>query len=146
MDLPFDKEKNQRRGFCFVNFDSSDAVESLCTKSRHPVGEKEVRGGVVVLLGVFYLLECHFYMYKHTNTHGHTKVEVKRATPQDARMGASRYGMFGRGGYGGMGRYAAYVFFYLCSFVHFCVCVFVFLCVRLSVCVCVFFMCNSMRA
>lgn len=60
MDLPFDKEKNQRRGFCFVNFDTSEAVDNLCTKSKHPLGEKEV--------------------------------EVKRATPQDGRMGNPRFG------------------------------------------------------
>ncbi|ESO04596.1 hypothetical protein HELRODRAFT_111616 [Helobdella robusta] len=69
MDLPYDKEKNQRRGFCFINFESSDAVDMLCTKSKHPLGEREV--------------------------------DVKRATPQDPKMGAFKAGMRGGSRAGG---------------------------------------------
>lgn len=42
LELPFDREKNQRRGFCFVSFESSDAVETLCTSAKHNIGGREV--------------------------------------------------------------------------------------------------------
>lgn len=42
LELPFDREKNQRRGFCFISFESSDAVETLCMSAKHNIGGKEV--------------------------------------------------------------------------------------------------------
>ena len=42
LELPVDKEKNRRRGFCFISFDSSDVVETLCASQKHHVGGRDV--------------------------------------------------------------------------------------------------------
>ncbi|ELT93758.1 hypothetical protein CAPTEDRAFT_170758 [Capitella teleta] len=44
VELPFDRSKNQRRFFCFVSFDTGEAVDALCQESeKHVLGGKNVR-------------------------------------------------------------------------------------------------------
>ena len=42
LDLPYDREKNQRRGFCFIRFESEDTVDHLCSSPRHVISNVEV--------------------------------------------------------------------------------------------------------
>lgn len=41
IELPFDKVKNQRRQFCFITFESEDAVEEVCKQAKQKIGNKE---------------------------------------------------------------------------------------------------------
>ncbi|XP_076368381.1 heterogeneous nuclear ribonucleoprotein D-like isoform X2 [Tachypleus tridentatus] len=41
VELPFDKVKNQRRQFCFITFESEDAVNEVCKQPKQTVGSKE---------------------------------------------------------------------------------------------------------
>lgn len=45
LDLPFDKMKDERKRFCFVEFDSETAVNNLCDDEsvKHVIAGKEVR-------------------------------------------------------------------------------------------------------
>jgi len=47
IDLPFDKQKNQRRAFCFVTFESEAVVDEVCKNPKQTIGIKEsvVQGG-----------------------------------------------------------------------------------------------------
>jgi len=42
IDFPFDKTKDQRRAFCFVEFDSDSAVKKILEQATHKLGGQEV--------------------------------------------------------------------------------------------------------
>jgi squid-like protein len=42
IDLPFDKQKNQRRAFCFITFESEEVVDKVVEQPKQTVGGKEV--------------------------------------------------------------------------------------------------------
>lgn len=42
IDLPFDKQKQQRRAFCFITFESEEVVDNCCTQARQTIEGKEV--------------------------------------------------------------------------------------------------------
>jgi squid-like protein len=41
IELPFDKQKNQRRQFCFITFESEDVVDEICKQPKQKIGAKE---------------------------------------------------------------------------------------------------------
>ncbi|XP_055697676.1 RNA-binding protein squid isoform X5 [Phlebotomus papatasi] len=42
MEMPFDKQKNQRKGFCFITFDSEQVVSELLKTPKQTISGKEV--------------------------------------------------------------------------------------------------------
>lgn len=42
MEMPFDKQKNQRKGFCFITFDSEQVVNELLKTPKQTISGKEV--------------------------------------------------------------------------------------------------------
>lgn len=40
--MPFDKTKNQRKGFCFITFESEQVVNELLKTPKQTIGGKEV--------------------------------------------------------------------------------------------------------
>lgn len=40
--MPFDKQKNQRKGFCFITFDSEQVVNELLKTPKQVISGKEV--------------------------------------------------------------------------------------------------------
>lgn len=40
--MPFDKQKNQRKGFCFITFDSEQVVNELLKTPKQTISGKEV--------------------------------------------------------------------------------------------------------
>jgi len=42
IDFPFDKQKEQRRAFCFVEFESDAAVKKILEQETHKIGGQEV--------------------------------------------------------------------------------------------------------
>lgn len=42
MEMPFDKQKNQRKAFCFVTFDSEAVVNDLLKSPKQTISGKEV--------------------------------------------------------------------------------------------------------
>jgi squid len=40
--MPFDKQKNQRKGFCFITFDSEQVVNELLKTPKQTLAGKEV--------------------------------------------------------------------------------------------------------
>jgi len=42
VELPFDKQKNQRKGFCFITFDSEQVVNELLKTPKQTISGKEV--------------------------------------------------------------------------------------------------------
>lgn len=42
VEMPFDKTKNQRKGFCFITFDSEQVVNELLKKPKQTIKDKEV--------------------------------------------------------------------------------------------------------
>ena len=42
VELPFDKQKDQRRAFVFVEFDSEEAVKKVLDETSHKLGTQEV--------------------------------------------------------------------------------------------------------
>lgn len=40
--MPFDKTKNQRKGFCFITFESEQVVNELLKTSKQTINGKEV--------------------------------------------------------------------------------------------------------
>ena len=42
IDLPFDKEKNERRPFCFISFQSEQAAQEVLRLQRHTIGDISV--------------------------------------------------------------------------------------------------------
>lgn len=45
METPFDKTKNQRKGFCFITFESEQVINELLKTPKQTIGGKEVRLG-----------------------------------------------------------------------------------------------------
>ncbi|GAB6028187.1 hypothetical protein CHUAL_002392 [Chamberlinius hualienensis] len=41
VELPFDKQKNQRRQFCFITFESEEVVDIICKNPKQKIGGKE---------------------------------------------------------------------------------------------------------
>lgn len=42
VEMPFDKTKNQRKGFCFITFESEQVVNELLKTPKQTIGGKEV--------------------------------------------------------------------------------------------------------
>ncbi|XP_049820108.1 RNA-binding protein squid isoform X2 [Aethina tumida] len=42
VEMPFDKTKNQRKGFCFITFESEQVVNELLKKPKQTIKDKEV--------------------------------------------------------------------------------------------------------
>lgn len=42
MEMPIDKVKNQRKGFCFITFDNEQIVQELLKTPKQTIGGKEV--------------------------------------------------------------------------------------------------------
>lgn len=42
IEQPFDREKNVKKGFCFITYETGDAVETLCMNQKHHVGGRDV--------------------------------------------------------------------------------------------------------
>jgi len=42
VEMPFDKTKNQRKGFCFITFESEQVVNELLKTSKQTINDKEV--------------------------------------------------------------------------------------------------------
>lgn len=42
MEMPFDKQKNQRKAFCFITFDSEAVVNDLLKTPKQTISGKEV--------------------------------------------------------------------------------------------------------
>lgn len=43
IEMPFDKQKNQRKGFCFITFESEQVVADLLKRPKQKIKEHEVR-------------------------------------------------------------------------------------------------------
>lgn len=41
IELPFDKQKNQRRQFCFITFESEEVVDEICKNPKQKIGNKD---------------------------------------------------------------------------------------------------------
>lgn len=46
--MPYDKQKNQRKGFCFITFDSEQVVSELLKTPKQSINGKEV----IILLAI----------------------------------------------------------------------------------------------
>ena len=42
VEMPFDKTKNQRKGFCFITFESEQVVQDLLKSPKQNINGKEV--------------------------------------------------------------------------------------------------------
>jgi hypothetical protein len=42
IDLPYDKEKNERRPFCFISFQTEQAAQEVLRLQRHTIGDINV--------------------------------------------------------------------------------------------------------
>lgn len=42
IEMPFDKQKNQRKGFCFITFESEQVVNELLKQPKQTIKDKEV--------------------------------------------------------------------------------------------------------
>lgn len=42
VEMPFDKQKNQRKGFCFITFDSEQVVNELLKTPKQTISGKDV--------------------------------------------------------------------------------------------------------
>ena len=42
IDLPYDKEKNERRPFCFISFQTEQAAQEVLQLQRHTIGDISV--------------------------------------------------------------------------------------------------------
>uniref|UniRef100_A0AAR5P7Q2 RRM domain-containing protein n=1 Tax=Dendroctonus ponderosae TaxID=77166 RepID=A0AAR5P7Q2_DENPD len=42
VEMPFDKQKNQRKGFCFITFESEQVVADLLKRPKQVIKDKEV--------------------------------------------------------------------------------------------------------
>lgn len=43
VEMPYDKQKNQRKGFCFITFESEQIVSELLKTPKQNINGKEVR-------------------------------------------------------------------------------------------------------
>jgi len=55
VEQPFDREKNLKKGFCFVTFESGDPVDVICASPKHHVGGRDVRTMFAVTSNFFLL-------------------------------------------------------------------------------------------
>jgi len=56
VEQPFDREKNIKKGFCFITFETGDPVEVICASQKHHVGSRDVRPLLSFLLSVMYFM------------------------------------------------------------------------------------------
>lgn len=42
IEQPFDREKNVKKGFCFITFESGDPVDMICVNPKHHLGGRDV--------------------------------------------------------------------------------------------------------
>ena len=49
VELPYDKMKEQRRNFVFIEFDSPDTVTKVMAQESHTIGEMEVSAELLPL-------------------------------------------------------------------------------------------------
>jgi len=42
IEQPFDREKNIKKGFCFITFETGDPVDVICVNQKHHVGGRDV--------------------------------------------------------------------------------------------------------
>ncbi|CAG0918266.1 unnamed protein product [Notodromas monacha] len=70
VEMPFDKVKNQRKGFCFITYDSEEIVKEILKNPKQTIGGKEVD----------------------------VKKATPRADPMGFSRGGPQAGMRGRGG------------------------------------------------
>ena len=42
VEMPFDKTKNQRKGFCFITFESEQVVQELLKSPKQSINGKDV--------------------------------------------------------------------------------------------------------
>jgi hypothetical protein len=61
IEMPIDKTKNQRKGFCFVTFDNEQVVHELLKNPKQTIGGKEVKE-VGCSLVVLYFSYSHIIM------------------------------------------------------------------------------------
>jgi len=54
--MPYDKVRNQRKGFCFFTFDSMKAVTEILKTRKHVINGIQVINYYIKLLGLFYSL------------------------------------------------------------------------------------------
>lgn len=52
VEMPFDKTKNQRKGFCFITFDSEQVVNELLKTPKQTIKDKEV--SILFILVLFF--------------------------------------------------------------------------------------------
>jgi hypothetical protein len=52
--MPFDKTKNQRKGFCFITFESEQVVQELLKSPKQSINGKEV---MLIFVGCLALLD-----------------------------------------------------------------------------------------
>lgn len=51
--MPFDKTKNQRKGFCFITFESEQVVNELLKTSKQTINGKEVSKQTFIKLNIY---------------------------------------------------------------------------------------------
>lgn len=51
--MPFDKTKNQRKGFCFITFESEQVVNELLKTPKQTIKDKEVSKDLFFFFGIF---------------------------------------------------------------------------------------------
>jgi RNA recognition motif-containing protein len=56
VEMPFDKTKNQRKGFCFITFESEQVVQELLKSPKQSINGKEVIHDFHFIM--FVLMDC----------------------------------------------------------------------------------------
>lgn len=54
LEVPFDKMKNQRKGYCFITYESSDKVQDLFKTAKQTIKGKEVCNKLISFESIFY--------------------------------------------------------------------------------------------
>jgi len=57
VEQPFDREKNIKKGFCFITFESGDPVDVICVNQKHHVGGRDVRMLFAVTASCSYFIQ-----------------------------------------------------------------------------------------
>lgn len=63
VEMPFDKTKNQRKGFCFITFESEQVVNELLKTSKQTINGKEVSEYMNIQL-IFIITRAHTHTHK----------------------------------------------------------------------------------
>lgn len=79
--------KNQRKGYCFITYESSDKVQDLFKTAKQTIKGKEVS---TYILFVYFIYFINFFFFI-------IKVDVKKAAPKPANPYANPKTMRGRG-------------------------------------------------